>query len=169
MKTLAAKTYTPGTANQVIAASQYLSGAQTIKGDANLLAANIVSGKSIFGVKGNRHYIDKIGKTYNYDGHTLPSDYSDDVISINTPETANYPYILVWWGCGGAGYFALGGAGSTTDRIYLEFNDLYYKLYMKRPTLTSLQLVFTKVHGSGRGICNQANVRICAGSDVAFS
>lgn len=48
-----AATYTPGTANQTIAAAQYLSGAQTIKGDANLLAANIISGKSIFGVAGS--------------------------------------------------------------------------------------------------------------------
>ena len=31
-----AQTYTPGTSNQIIAAGQYLSGAQTIKGDAPL-------------------------------------------------------------------------------------------------------------------------------------
>ena len=48
----AAATYTPGTANQTIAAGQYLSGTQTIKGDANLVAGNILSGKSIFGVSG---------------------------------------------------------------------------------------------------------------------
>lgn len=49
----AAATITPGTSNQNIAANQYLTGAQTIKGDANLVAANIISGKSIFGVAGN--------------------------------------------------------------------------------------------------------------------
>lgn len=48
-----AQTYTPTTTNQVISAGQYLSGAQTVRGDANLLAANILSGKSIFGVAGN--------------------------------------------------------------------------------------------------------------------
>lgn len=47
-----ATTYTPGTSNQTIAASQYLSGAQTIKGDANLVAGNIKKGVSIFGVTG---------------------------------------------------------------------------------------------------------------------
>ncbi|MDE6284906.1 MAG: hypothetical protein K2M17_04100, partial [Bacilli bacterium] len=47
-----ATTYTPGTSNQTIAAGQYLSGVQTIKGDANLKAANIAKGKSIFGVSG---------------------------------------------------------------------------------------------------------------------
>ena len=48
----AAATYTPSTSNQTIAASQYLSGAQTIKGDSNLVAGNIRSGVSIFGVTG---------------------------------------------------------------------------------------------------------------------
>lgn len=51
--TKGAQTYTPGTANQVINAGQYLSGAQTILGDPNLVPANIVKGKTIFGVKGS--------------------------------------------------------------------------------------------------------------------
>lgn len=48
-----AQTYTPGTEDQTISSGRYLSGAQTIKGDANLLPENIVSGKSIFGVEGS--------------------------------------------------------------------------------------------------------------------
>lgn len=52
LKTLAAKTYTPGTKDQIIAAAQYLIGQQIIKGDANLIAANIIAGKSIFGIAG---------------------------------------------------------------------------------------------------------------------
>ena len=47
-----AQTYTPGTADQTIASGQYLSGAQTIKGDANLLAENIAKDVTIFGVTG---------------------------------------------------------------------------------------------------------------------
>ncbi len=47
-----AATYTPGTTNQTIASGNYLSGVQTIKGDANLVAGNIAKGKSIFGVTG---------------------------------------------------------------------------------------------------------------------
>lgn len=47
-----AATYTPGTADQTIAAGQYLTGAQIIKGDANLLPANIAKDVTIFGVAG---------------------------------------------------------------------------------------------------------------------
>ena len=46
------QTYTPGTSNQTIGSGQYLSGTQTIKGDSNLVAGNIRSGVSIFGVTG---------------------------------------------------------------------------------------------------------------------
>lgn len=53
LPTQEAKTITPGTADQTIAAGTYLTGTQTIKGDANLLAANIKSGVSIFGVAGS--------------------------------------------------------------------------------------------------------------------
>lgn len=49
----AAQTITPGTADKTIASGRYLTGAQTIKGDANLVAGNIKSGVSIFGVAGN--------------------------------------------------------------------------------------------------------------------
>lgn len=52
LTTKAATTYTPKTTNQTIAASTYLTGVQTIKGDANLVAGNIKSGVSIFGVTG---------------------------------------------------------------------------------------------------------------------
>ena len=48
-----AATITPTTTNQIINAGQYLSGAQTIKGDGNLVPENIISGKSIFGVSGS--------------------------------------------------------------------------------------------------------------------
>ena len=48
----AAQTITPGTSNKTIASGRYLTGTQTIKGDANLKAANIAKGKSIFSVTG---------------------------------------------------------------------------------------------------------------------
>lgn len=48
----AAKSYTPTTKNQTIAAGTYLTGTQTIKGDADLVAGNIKTGVSIFNVTG---------------------------------------------------------------------------------------------------------------------
>lgn len=48
-----AETIVPGTSDKTIASGQYLNGTQTIKGDANLVASNIISGKTIFGVTGN--------------------------------------------------------------------------------------------------------------------
>ena len=51
--TKAAATITPGTSNQEIASGTYLTGKQTISGDANLVAGNIKSGVSIFGVAGS--------------------------------------------------------------------------------------------------------------------
>lgn len=48
-----AETFTPGTTNQIVTAGQYLSGDQTILGDADLTVSNIKAGTSIFGINGN--------------------------------------------------------------------------------------------------------------------
>ena len=53
LTTKAAATYTPTTTNQTIAAGRYLTGAQTILGDQNLIPGNIKDGVSIFSVQGN--------------------------------------------------------------------------------------------------------------------
>ena len=51
--TKGAATITPTTTNQTISSGTYLTGTQTISGDANLVAGNIKSGTTIFGVTGN--------------------------------------------------------------------------------------------------------------------
>ena len=48
----AAQTITPGTSDKTIASGRYLTGTQTIKGDANLTAGNIKKGVSIFNISG---------------------------------------------------------------------------------------------------------------------
>lgn len=50
--TKSAQTYTPGTTNQVIESDRWLTGDQTILGDANLVPENIKKDVSIFGVTG---------------------------------------------------------------------------------------------------------------------
>lgn len=62
-----ASTITPNTKDQTISAGQYLSGTQTIKGDANLVAGNILKGKSIFGVDGT------VTAEVNSAAHTVPT------------------------------------------------------------------------------------------------
>lgn len=52
LTTKAAATITPGTSNKTIAAGTYLTGTQTIAGDADLLPKNILKGVEIFGVTG---------------------------------------------------------------------------------------------------------------------
>lgn len=65
--TKGAATITPGTANQTIASGTYLTGTQTIAGDADLVAGNIKSGVEIFGVSGSLTFV-----TY-YTGSSAPS------------------------------------------------------------------------------------------------
>lgn len=52
MPELAASAWTPGATDKTISAGRYLAGAQTIKGDVNLVPGNIKQGVSIFGVEG---------------------------------------------------------------------------------------------------------------------
>ena len=47
-----AQTYTPNTADQTIPSGKYLVGNQVIKGDANLIPANIKKDVTIFGITG---------------------------------------------------------------------------------------------------------------------
>ena len=62
LTTQGAQTITPGTSNKTIASGRYLTGTQTIKGDANLVAANIKKGVSIFGVAGTNEGEDIVQK-----------------------------------------------------------------------------------------------------------
>lgn len=82
-----AQTYTPGTSNQTIAASQYLTGTQTILGDANLVASNIKDGVSIFGVNGT--YSGSVDTANMYAGSTTPSAANIDDLWVDTSDEAS--------------------------------------------------------------------------------
>lgn len=60
LQTLGATTYTPGTTQKTISPQVYLTGTQTIQGDANLAANNIKNGVSIFGVTGTVQELKRI-------------------------------------------------------------------------------------------------------------
>ena len=77
-----AQTYTPGTADQTIAAGQYLSGAQTIKGDANLIPGNIKSGVSIFGVTGSHEGSSGGGSLVSKSGSTTTPSFDTGLSEI---------------------------------------------------------------------------------------
>lgn len=81
-----AKTITPTTASQIAVSSGYYTGGNvTVAGDSNLLAENIKSGVSIFGVSGN--YVGSGGDTSVEDSiitRTISSYTNDRVTSIGS-------------------------------------------------------------------------------------
>lgn len=77
IKRLTAQTITPGTEDQNIDAGVYLSGKQTIKGDANLLAENIKEGVELFGITGTYTGGDTVNP---YKGKTIAA-FGDSIIA----------------------------------------------------------------------------------------
>ena len=77
-----AQTITPGTSNQTIASGQYLTGAQTILGDADLVAGNIKKDVTIFNVTG----------TYDGGGDSNPTASFNYCNFIDYDGTIRYSY-----------------------------------------------------------------------------
>ena len=69
MGTMGGGTYTPKAAQQTVSCSgKKMTGDIVIKGDGNLVAGNILNGKSIFGVAGNVRKVAKLTKQYSTSG-----------------------------------------------------------------------------------------------------
>ena len=129
-----AATYTPSTSNQTIAASQYLSGAQTIKGDANLVAGNIKSGVSIFGVTGTYAGGGSSGGSSNNNIEAYAITNTNPSVSFKRTDGA----IKIW------GYGTMtsqGGWGQQTTSLIAFEGDKYHKSAMYgSPSSTDLSL-----------------------------
>lgn len=129
-----AATYTPTTSSQTIAASQYLNGAQTIKGDANLVAGNIKSGVSIFGVTGNYAGSSSGGSSGNNNVEAYHVTSTSPSVNFKTSSGT----IKIW------GYGTMtsssGWGGQSTSLIAFE-GDKYHKSAMYGgPSSTNLSL-----------------------------
>lgn len=123
LTTKEAATITPGTSDQTIARGQYLTGAQTVKGDANLVAGNIKSGVSIFGVAGSFEGSGGGGSgDNNCEAYHITS--TSDTISFKGSGT-----VKVW----GYGY----KSGGYTGTQYSFVGDGYYSGGYGTPSKTS--------------------------------
>ena len=129
-----AATYTPKTSDQSIAASQYLSGAQTIKGDANLVTGNIKSGVSIFGVTGTYAGGGSSGGSGNNNVEAYVITNTNPSVSFKRTDGA----IKIW------GYGTMtsssGWGGQTTSLIAFEGDRYYKSASWGSPSSTSLSL-----------------------------
>lgn len=86
LTTKSAATYTPGTSNQTIPAWRYLTGAQTIKGDANLQPANIRKGVTLFGKTGTYAGVGAEREILVAANFSMAISSSNVTISLNTQQ-----------------------------------------------------------------------------------
>lgn len=131
-----AAAYTPGRSDQTIAAGQYLSGVQTIKGDTNLTAANIIAGKTIFGVAGSAQA----------ETHTIEATKSVNITNTSgtiTPSSGNNAMSSVTYSISGvdaskiiSGKSILGVAGSAVTESHTEMSRSFSQSEMATADIT---------------------------------
>lgn len=138
-----AATYIPKTTNQSIASGQYLSGTQTIKGDANLVAGNIKSGVSIFGVTGTYTGGGSSGGSGNNNVEAYAITDTNPSVSFRRTDGA----IKIW------GYGTMtssGGWGQQTTSLIAFEGDKYHKSAIYGgPSSTNLSLSISNGKLSG--------------------
>lgn len=122
LTTKAATTYTPGTSNQTIAASTYLTGVQTIKGDANLIAANILKGISIFGVSGSA----VSGATIKTGTLSLGYGSLSNTGTLSIPCSFNPSFFVAFYN----GTLTNSSASSRGYTMYIQNGTTYYAAYV---------------------------------------
>lgn len=123
-----AQTITPGTSAKTIAAGRYLSGAQTIAGDADLVPANIKSGVSIFGVSGSYSGKEPV---YGEWGESMVSSVGRNSFTITMPSNIG---TLLGLSFGATSYY------STVIGYYILGMDAGYALSMQYLAPVSIQI-----------------------------
>lgn len=129
-----AATYIPKTTDQSIASGQYLSGTQTIKGDANLVAGNIKSGVSIFCVTGTYTGGGSSGGSGNNNVEAYAVTSTNPSVSFKTASGT----IKIW------GYGTItsqgGWGGQTTSLVAFEGDKYHKSAIYGGPSSTNLSL-----------------------------
>lgn len=144
-----AATITPGTTNQTIAAGQYLSGIQTIAGDADLIPSNIVNGKNIFNVAGN-----------NIDIIFTPGDNIQDEY-VNEASTTSLSYVRIH-------RWTLGSQTSGTIRVKFTLrsngtNYAYARIYKNGEAYGT-----ERVTTSGSGVVFSQDLTFNASDEISI-
>lgn len=138
-----AATYIPKTTDQSIASGQYLSGTQTIKGDANLVAGNIKSGVSIFGVTGTYAGGGSSGGSGNNNVEAYTVTSTNPSVSFKTASGT----IKIW------GYGTItssgGWGGQTTSLVAFEGDKYHKSAIYGGPSSTNLSLSISNGKLSG--------------------
>ena len=158
----AAQTITPGTTNKTIPANTYLGGVQTIKGDANLIASNIVSGKSIFGVVGTATAGGGDGDTSVEDGiisRTIGGIYGNDRVtkigsyafySCSNLTSVSFP------ACTSIGAYAFGSCSKLTNANFPACTSIGAYAFYSCSNLTSVSFpACTSIANSAFGYCSK--------------
>jgi hypothetical protein len=156
----AAQTITPGTADKTIDAGKYLTGTQTIKGDANLIAKNIKSGVDIFGIAGTF-----AGGATIKTGTFTPATTNEDLTISGLEGKPKQVFVYLNMNSGSAGgnstdkKFVMGACGSYDTRYLLiaksSSSSSYSSIYAYAANNNMLNINLTDVGfvidiGSGR-------------------
>lgn len=146
LTTKAAATITPGTADQVIAAGQYLSGAQTIKGDPDLVAGNIPEDMNFFNVQGTR----KLGKKFA--SGTGITNGGQIVFTLSAGGTSSMPFLKVT---------GLDFTPSTIILTNAHTQDVRYTIYCSAISTTVVRAILTT--GTNYIVSMQGNAYVTLG------
>lgn len=141
LTTQAAKTVTPTTSNQTAVASGiYTTGAVTVKGDANLVAGNIKSGTTIFGVTGT--YAGSGGGGYNLKtvSFTLSTNKSLKSYTINHNCGTIPKFVMVLSDCDTDTYLCSGCGENTQQAASFTF---MHGVFRYTAAVTSTTFIFT--------------------------